>query len=253
MKLKLDDNGNAVVKDGKLVMIDDDNDDKEITFDVVDGYSSLSKANHEAASRRKEIKALEKKMKAFEGIEDPEAAIEALSKVQSMDKDVEAQIAANKAHYEKTTKKLTEERDQRIAELSGQVFQLKVGDKFHTSEAVKKTIYQPHDAAQIFGKNFEIEDGQVVGKLDGQVILSKENPGKAAGFDEAFSAMIDARPDKDNLLRPTGQQGSGSPARQPRGKIGGDQGAQKTGVDKIKSGLSGIQRGNKNDPGPPES
>mgnify|MGYP001057814548 CR=1 FL=1 len=71
MKLKLDENGHVVLKDGFPVWVADDG--TEIAYNVPDLVNKISAVNGESAGRRKEIDALTAKLKEFEGI-DPEKA-----------------------------------------------------------------------------------------------------------------------------------------------------------------------------------
>ena len=67
MKLKLDENGHAVLENGLPVWVADDG--KEIPYDVPRLVNDLSRANGESAGRRKDIDALNEKLKQLEGID----------------------------------------------------------------------------------------------------------------------------------------------------------------------------------------
>ena len=82
MKLKLDENGHVVLKDGFPVWVADDG--TEIAYNVPDLVNKISAVNGESAGRRKEIDALTAKLKEFEGI-DPEKAKAALETVANLD------------------------------------------------------------------------------------------------------------------------------------------------------------------------
>ena len=69
MKLKLDENGHVVVKDGFPVWVAEDG--AEIAYNVPDLVNKISAVNAESAGRRKDIDALTSQLKAFDGI-DPE-------------------------------------------------------------------------------------------------------------------------------------------------------------------------------------
>lgn len=208
MKYKTDENGNAIVQDGKLVMIGDD--DKEFAWDAVAGYGELKDTRGEAADWRKKLRQAEGKLEAYQGIEDPDAAREALSQIGKLGDDHKAALEAQKTTIQEGYKKQLGDKDSEIESLRGQIFKFNVTDKFATSEVAKSLVYTPHDAAKIFGSNFEFDDGVLVGKLDGKMIQSKERPGDPADFNEALQAMIDARPDKESILKASGMQGGGS-------------------------------------------
>ncbi|WVM87992.1 hypothetical protein UMZ34_16740 [Halopseudomonas pachastrellae] len=83
MKLKLDENGNAVLQDGKPVYVHDDG--KEVAFDAAGTVATITRLNAEAKTHREGKEAAEKALKAFEGISDPAAAIKALETVSNLD------------------------------------------------------------------------------------------------------------------------------------------------------------------------
>ena len=72
MKLKLDEQGNAVLQDGKPVYVHDDG--KEVPFDAPGAMAKIASLNAEAKTHREAKEAAEAKLKAFDGIEDAEAA-----------------------------------------------------------------------------------------------------------------------------------------------------------------------------------
>ena len=67
MKLKLDEKGQVVLENGLPVWVADDG--KEIAYDVPRLVGDLSRVNSESAGRRKDIEALNEKLKALEGID----------------------------------------------------------------------------------------------------------------------------------------------------------------------------------------
>ena len=83
MKLKLDENGNVVVQDGKPVYVYDDG--KEVAYDVPAAVAKIGSLNAEAKQHREAKEAAEAKLKAFDGIENAEAAKKALETVKNLD------------------------------------------------------------------------------------------------------------------------------------------------------------------------
>lgn len=75
MKLKLDENGNVVVQDGKPVYVYDDG--KEVAFDALQATQKIAQLNSEAKAHREAKEAVETKLKAFDGL-DAQAARTAL-------------------------------------------------------------------------------------------------------------------------------------------------------------------------------
>jgi hypothetical protein len=73
----------AEVADGKPLFVADDG--KDVAFDAPGTVATISRLNGEAKSHREGKEAAEKALKAFEGIEDPSKAIEALNTVSNLD------------------------------------------------------------------------------------------------------------------------------------------------------------------------
>lgn len=252
MKLKLDAEGHVVVEDGKPVYIGEDG--KEIAHDAAYTIATIARLNGENKTQRERAEEAEGKLKAFEGIEDPEVAIKALETVASLDsgalvaagKVKEIQDAAKRAAEEQVAaaikqanaqlKEVTDERDSIRSELHGE----KIGGNFKGSKFIAEKVAVPRDLIEDkFGKNFKYEDKRVVGYgADGQKIYSRSKPGELADFDEALETMIDQYPYKEQILKGTGNSGSdtkhseGGQRTQIKGDLGG---THKDRVDAIKS------------------
>jgi hypothetical protein len=222
MKLKLDENGNAVLKNGMPVYIRDDGTESEI--DVAGMARTITARNAEAKANRERYEAAETTLKTFEGISDPAEAVKALSTVKNLDakKLVDAgevekvrqeAIKAVEAQY----KPKLEENER----LKAQLVDEKIGGAFARSPLIvgeKAKLAIPADIVQArFGKHFAIgDDGKVVATdAHGNKIYSKANPGDIAGFDDALEQLIEQYPGKDSILKST--QGSGGGAA-PSGK-----------------------------------
>ncbi|MEE7478434.1 DUF6651 domain-containing protein [Methylobacterium hispanicum] len=234
MKLKLDEAGHVVVADGKPVYVHEDG--KEAPFDAVHTLATITRLNGEAKGHRERAEKAEGSLKAFEGIEDVDAARKALETVKNLsagdlvksEKVEEIKAAAKKAAEEQVAaaakasneqiKVLTESRDGLQRELYGE----KVGGSFTRSKYVSEKIAIPPDMLQArFGDRFKVENGRVVGYgQDGQPIYSRTRAGEIADFDEALESMVDAYPYRDSILKGTGSSGSG--ARPSNGGGGGD-------------------------------
>lgn len=234
MKLKLDDAGNAVLVDGKPVYVADDG--KEFPIDGGQLYGRVRDLTTENANHRKAKEDAEGKLKAFEGIDDPEAARKALETVANIDagqlvaagkveeikagakKAAEEQIAAamKKANEDLGAAKAT------ITDLEGALHKEIVGGNFARSKYIADKIAVPADIMQaMFGAQFKVEDGKLAAyDATGIRIPSIANPGEMAGFDEAMEAIVSAYPNRDAILR--GQVGAGGGA----GHGGGTGGAK---------------------------
>lgn len=250
MKLKLDENGNAVLQDGKPVYIHDDG--KEVAFDAVATVNTISRLNAEAKSHRERAEAAEKTVKAFEGIADPAEARKALEVVKNLDakKLVDAgEIEKVKAEIGKAYQEKLDAAEKRAMDIESRFYESEIGGAFARSSLITgekaKLILPPEVARATFGKQFKIEDGKIVGyDANGQKIYSRERPGELASFDEALDHIVETSPFRDSITKASGANGGGAnpgggkPNTNPRGDIGGD---RKDRVNAIKQRFPDLQ------------
>lgn len=223
MKLKtIEVNGTtyAEVQDGKPVYLAEDG--KSIAFDAPATKDTISRLNREAQTHREAKEAAEAKLKAFDGLEDPEKARKALETIKNLDDkklidagEVEKVKQEAKAAFDeqlkaqdKKYKPVVEERDS----LKNQLQQERLGAAFGRSKFIQEKLAIPVDLAQArFGNNFYIEDGKIRAKgADGNLVYSRANPGNPAEFDEALEILVDAYPYRDNILKGSGASGGGA-------------------------------------------
>lgn len=213
MKLKLDENGHVVVQNGCPVYVYDDG--KEVAYDVPQAMSKITALNAEAKKYREEKEAVELKLKAFDGIDDPTQAKKALETVKNLDdkKLIDA------GEMEKLKAEMTKGYEEKLAEVNGkaeklqsQLYQEVIGGAFARSKLISDKTILPTDVAQAyFGKHFTYEDGKIIAKdTAGNPIYSRSKPGELADFDEAMETLINAYPNKDGILRPSGNSGGGA-------------------------------------------
>lgn len=212
MKLKLDENGNVAVQDGKPVYLADDG--KEMAIDVPAMQARIGALNEEAKTHRLKAKEATERLAAFEGIEDPEEARKALGIVKNLDAkklidagEAEKVKADIKAAYEAKLKEATDA----LSAKDRQVFDLMVGGNFARSKFVADKLTVPADMVQaMFGTRFRVEDGKVVAyDPNGNRLLSRANPGDVADFDDALEQIVTAYPHRDAILK-GGKSGAGS-------------------------------------------
>jgi hypothetical protein len=213
MKLKLNDDGFAVVQDGKPVYVHDDG--REVAFDAVGTVQTISRLNGEAKTHRERAEAAEKVAKAFEGITDAEAARKALATVANLDakKLIDAgevdkiRAEAIKAVEDKYAP-IVSERDS----LQKSLVDEKVGGSFARSKMIADKLAIPADLVQArFGEAFKVEGNDVVAyDKSGNKLFSRSNPGEVAKFDEALEILIDQYPYRDSILKSTGASGGGA-------------------------------------------
>lgn len=236
-KLKLDDKGNVVLQDGKPVYVMDDG--KEVAYDAPAMHSKIVALNAENKTHREGREAAEGKLKAFEGITDPAAAVKAMETVKNLDdkklvdagevekikaaavRASEEKIAAlSKSHAEELGKK-----DKELTDLRTTYNGEKIAGAFKGSKFVSEKLAIPADFAQShFGQRFKVEDGQLVGyDAAGNKLFSRSKPGETADFEEAIEQLVSAYPQKESILKGSGQSGGGgkpAPKGEP-GKSGG--------------------------------
>jgi len=240
MELKLDDNGNVVLVDGKPVYVHEDG--KEIPFDAEAAVKKISNLTDEKTRHYNNFKEASDKLRLF-GDADPEQVFERLRSFGDIDPN-EAQkaleIVANlkdgdlvragqvetlktemhKAYVEKENE-ITRSWEKKLGQVSDMVskkdatiYELMVNSRFASSPTIAdKTLLPPDIAANYFSKNFRVEgegaDAKVVGYINSERIYSKERPGEIAEFEEALGVVIDAYPMKDRIMK---VQGGGSGA-----------------------------------------
>ena len=217
MKLKLDEQGHAVLKDGNPIYVHADG--KEIPFDAAGTIQTITRLNGEAKGHRERAEAAEDKLKTFEPITDVAAAVAALDTVAKItDKRLIASGEVDKVRAE--AKKafddqfaavhapVLKERDALKAALVSE----KVGGSFARSKMIAEKLAIPADMVQArFGDAFKLE-GETVVAYDkaGNKLYSRTKPGEVAGFDEALEILIDGYAYKDNILKGSGASGGGA-------------------------------------------
>lgn len=234
MKLKtttVDNKVYAEVQDGKPVYVHDDG--KEVPFDAEQSVSKISALNAEAKGHREAKEAAEAKLKTFEGIEDPAAAIAAIQKLKDVD-DGKLIAAGKVEEIRQAAKRAAEEQvaaaNKKNAEdlaaatkaneaLQTQLYNEKIGGSFGRSKFIAENVALPPDMMQArFGQNFKVEDGKIIAyDQSGNKVFSRAKPGEVADFDEALELLIDAYPFKDHILK---SKGGGTGARPGSGGTG---------------------------------
>lgn len=240
MNLKLDDNGNVVVVDGKPVYVHDD--EQEIPFDAESAVKKISNLSEEKTRHYNNFKEVSEKLSLFGDMDpdqinskikefedlDPEDARKALETVANLkDGDLvkAGQVETLKAEmhkaYVEKEDEINKSWEKKMVQLStmlgskdSTIYELMVNSRFASSPTIADKTTLPSDiAANYFSKNFKVEgegaDARVVGYLNDEKIFSKEQPGEIAAFEEALGVVIDAYPMKDRIMRATGG-GSGA-------------------------------------------
>ena len=220
--------------EGRPVYVDDAG--KETGYDGEALATKLHEVNGESATRRRELKEANEKLKTFEGISDPAAAVKAIETVKNLDdkKLVDAgevekvKTEAIKATEEKYENQIEQQYKPAIKErdeLKGALHKEMIGGRFARSKYIAEKLASPVPMIEAyFGQNFTIEEGKVVAKYaNGNEIFSPSKPGERAEFDEALQVLVEASPFKDQILKGSNKSGTGAP-----GSGGGGPGGDKT-------------------------
>lgn len=213
MRLKLDENGNAVVVDGKPVYIHDDG--KEIAFDAAQATAKIAELNNECKTHRLAKEKAEADLKKFEAISDPDKAIKALEIVKNLDdkKLIDAgEVDKVKNEIIKQYEDRLQSKDAEIAQAKDALHKEVIGGSFARSKYISEKLSIPADMVQAyFGKHFSYEDGRIVAKdAAGNTIFSREHPGEHANFEEAIEQIVLTYPHKEHILKASGNSGGGS-------------------------------------------
>lgn len=228
MKLKLDENGNAVLveQNGVKMPVYIHDDGKEAPFDAGTTVATISRLNGEAKGHRERAEAAEGKLKAFEGIEDAEAARKALETVSNLDagklltaqKVEEIKTAAQQAAKEQMAAaqkahaiEVQTVKDEN-AKLTRHLHNEIIGGAFSRSKFIAEKVAIPADLLQSkFGGHFKVENGKAVAyDNDGNQIYSRVQGGNLADFEEALEIIVNAYPNKEQILKGQVKDGGGA-------------------------------------------
>ena len=188
---------------GLPVYVHDDG--KEIGFDAPLATKKITELNSEAKNHRLAKEAAEEKLAKFAAIEDPKKAIEALEMLSKIDqkKLLDAgQVDQVKAEITKNFQQQLDEEKQRSQMLEKQLYDSMIADKI----AIPADLLQSR-----FGQAFKVEEGRIVAyDASGNKIYSRAKPGELAQFDEALEFLVENYPQKDYILKASGNNGGGS-------------------------------------------
>lgn len=190
-------------------------DGKEIGFDAAQAVGKISSLNGEAKSHREAKEAAEASLAKFSGITDPTKALEALEMMTKIDqkKLIDAgAVDQVKADITKSFQTQLDEANNKNKTLESQLYDAKIGGSFSGSKFIADKIAIPADLLQArFGQSFKVEDGNIVAvDATGNKIYSRSKPGELASFDEALEFLVEQYPQKDHILKSSGNQGGGS-------------------------------------------
>lgn len=205
---KLDANGNIVLKDGNPVFTNSAGQEQVVAHDTI------SRLNAEAKTHRERAEAAEAALKPFEGLDPSKAreSIELASKIDQKKLIESGKVEEVRAEVKKQYDTQLAEREKALNDTTARLNSLLIDNVFSSSKFVHERIAVPHDMFKdSFGKNFRIENGEVVPyDKNGNRLYSKERAGEYATPEEALQLYVESHPQKDILLKAATGSGSGS-------------------------------------------
>lgn len=135
------------------------------------------------------------------------------------------------------------ERDAKLAAAMATIEELTVGSDFSSSKFIaEETIYTPSKARRLYGDHFEVVDGKTVGYdkprgAEGRSMIVDAN-GDPAPFEVAMRRIVEADPEKDDILVSSLKPGAqSSPSR---GGARAKEAKPATSRDKIADGVKSL-------------
>jgi len=224
MELLFDDDGHVVIKDSMPVYKYEDG--SESPFNAKKTLDNLNKKNSDLEEEKSrhftKLKATEKLLKAYKGME-PKDVADALETVKNLKGqqildangikalkiDMRESFDVEVQQKESAWKTALDEKDAVILTKEKTIRNQALTQEFANSEFFSgknpKTIYPAKDAVKIFGHMFDVtgegSDITIIAKsLDGNVVMSQKNHGDPADFNEAMTKFIDEHPEKARIL-----------------------------------------------------
>ena len=209
MKLKLDEAGHVIVENGMPVYEHEDGSAKP--HDAAKTMATLKRFGEGEKSWRERATKAEAAVANFAGIDDPEAARNALQTVASMDGKHKLDLERVRGETAKQFQARLDAAEANAKATEDRLHSELIGGGFARSKFIADKLAIPADVAQaFFGSAFVIENGQMVAKgKDGLPILSKTT-GQPASFDEAIEVLVGGYERKDSILRADQKAGTGA-------------------------------------------
>lgn len=230
VKLKVDEAGNVVLKDGEPVYIIDG---EEVSFNAAAVHASLATIRGERDDAKRENEQLRTSLKRFgSGEEQLEAAAKKLKLAVNLDEKTLAEagklddVIANrlKTHTEASAAEKAA-LEAKVGELSGKLRTVLISSRFSKTPLAQGLYLTPDAIEAMFGPHFDVDGDAVVafrdtGKKD--KIYSKKDPGKLADFDEALEVVVTGHPNYKKWKKPMNVSGGDAPGGDSGGASGVD-------------------------------
>lgn len=207
---KKDENGALAIDDkGNPIYVQADGREMSVVHDTV------TRLGNEAKQHRERAETAERELKKYEGISDPDKAREALDTVSKLDQ--KQLIDAGKV--DEVKQQITQQYESRLSdvqksldEANNRYNRTMLDSAFKGSEFLRDNVAVPADLIQAALQNRYKVDGDKIIPLDssGNPLQSSKRIGETADFDESLAMFIEARPDRDVLLKAPEARGSGN-------------------------------------------
>ena len=222
MPWKVGEDGNVTTIEGKPVFVHPDG--KEVPFDGEQALTKISSLQAEAKTHREAAEQAKQRLTAFEQLGDAATVQELVERAKKIDakKLIDmGEVDRLKTDWQKSWDEKVKSAEDRATKLEQSLYDEKVGSQFANSKYVTEKLMLPPDMVRrFFGEHFKIEEGRVVGYLNGTRLTSRERLGEPAGFEEALEAMVAAYPHKDRIMKAPPAGGSGAAPSQTPSAVG---------------------------------
>lgn len=205
---KTDADGKIEAKDGNPIWVDANGGERVMQANAIETLNS------EAKTLRTRAEKAEGSLKAFEGL-DAAAAKDAIEKLSKIDQKTLIDAGKVDEVKQQITSQFTAqiaEKDKAYNELQTRFDNAQIAAVFAGSQFIRESIAVPPDMFEAtFKSNFKIENGKINAyDRAGNPLMSKQNIGQYAEPEEALSLLVEAHPQRDTILKASGNSGTGN-------------------------------------------
>jgi hypothetical protein len=219
-KVKTDDQGHAVLKDGLPVWVLDNG--SEEVFDGPKLHSTVGKIRQERDEFETQARVTRDALRRFGSSDDEiNAAVEKLKLARNLDDKklidagkvdevVNQRLKDAAVAWEQEKGQMKQAQD----DLSSRLRKVLISNRFATTKALDGTFLTPALAEATFGSLFDVENESPVAFRDGsrkERLYSKNDPSKVADFDEALSILVTSHPEYPKWKKGVNAAGGGAP------------------------------------------
>lgn len=178
-------------------------------------HGTIGRLNNESKGHRERAEAAEAKLAKYDGLDDPEAARNALQTV----KDLKDGDLINKGKVDEVKAEITRTYETKLTDLQKSLDDqkranttMRLETAFKSSDFLRDNLAVPIDMVQAtFASRFKDEDGKLVPYgQDGQPVYSKKRAGEVADFEEAMGIFVETHPQRDLIVKAPDARGSGN-------------------------------------------